>query len=357
MPAQFSILQLGKIISSPNRVFQAVAAESPSARRVFFCFALWLGLLPPVFADFGTLKFGWRLGVEPVFLPEPTVRAICIAYFGALLTGFLSSAAITRWMAATDASQSLGRCSRRRPSSVAPLAVGSIVHLHPHALLNVLVLAPVLIWSMYLLYRGIADYWAPDQSRHADGVGADRRLDGCVAASSASPLQSGEAASARGSVPSDALRRPRRDGVTYCPFSGIVGTAAGVYVAAELIWPTIDPALRALSIGRLRTTLTTLVLFGFGVSASSRPCLPACSERRMSRLSHRDWPGPCSMPAGRPVLGAVPILAGWNAGKEYAEPNGHSTWRSPPLGRIVVVFLGTSRPKIERLHTTWSTVR
>ena len=156
MPARFSIFQLGKVLFSPSALFHAVAAESPSASQVFFRFALWLGLLPPVFAYFGTLKFGWRLGVEPVFLPEFTVRAICIAYFGALLTGFLSSALIARWMAVTyDASQSLGRCLALMAIVGAPLAVGSIVHLYPHAFLNVLVLVPVLIWCMYLLYRGL----------------------------------------------------------------------------------------------------------------------------------------------------------------------------------------------------------
>lgn len=156
MPARFSILQIGKVLFAPDQVFGAIALESPPASRVFFRFALWLGLLPPLFAYFGTLKFGWRLGVEPVFLPEPTVRAICLAYFGALLTGFLSSAVITRWMAATyDASQSLGRSLALMVIVGAPLAVGSIVHLYPHAFLNVLVLVPVLIWSMYLLYRGL----------------------------------------------------------------------------------------------------------------------------------------------------------------------------------------------------------
>jgi len=156
MSARFSILQLGKILFSPSRVFHAVAAESPPASRVFFRFALWLGLLPPLFAYFGTLEFGWRLGVEPVFLPQATVLAICVAYFAALLFGFLSSAVIARWMAATyDASQSLGRCMALMAIVGAPLAVGSIVHLYPHAFLNVLVLVPVLIWCMYLLYRGL----------------------------------------------------------------------------------------------------------------------------------------------------------------------------------------------------------
>ena len=156
MPASISILQLGQILFSPNAVFQAVAVESPPAGRVFFRIALWLGLLPPLFAYVGTLRFGWRLGVEPVYLAQPTVLAICLAYFGALLFGFLSSALIARWMAATyDASQSLGRCLALMAIVGAPLAVGSVVHLFPHAFLNVLVLVPVLIWCMFLLYRGL----------------------------------------------------------------------------------------------------------------------------------------------------------------------------------------------------------
>ncbi|MBX3702438.1 MAG: DUF1282 family protein [Steroidobacteraceae bacterium] len=156
MPARFSLLSLGKILFSPAEAFQAVADESPPASRVFFRFALWIGLLPPLFAYVGTTLFGWRLGVEPVFLPQPTVIAICLAYFAALLFGFVSSAVVARWMAVTyDASQSLGRCLALMAIVGAPLAIGSIVHLFPHAFLNVLVLVPVLIWCMYLLYRGL----------------------------------------------------------------------------------------------------------------------------------------------------------------------------------------------------------
>jgi hypothetical protein len=156
MPARFSILQIGKVLFAPGEVFSAVAAESPPATRVFFRFALWISLLPPLFAYVGTVNFGWRLGVEPVFLPQPVVLAICAAYFAALLLGFLSSAVIARWMAATyDASQSLGRCLALMAIVCAPLAVGSIAHLYPNAVLNVLVLVPTLIWCVFLLYRGL----------------------------------------------------------------------------------------------------------------------------------------------------------------------------------------------------------
>jgi hypothetical protein len=156
MPHRFSILSLGTILFAPSEAFQAVAAESPPASRVFFRFALWIGLLPPVFAWIGTTLFGWRLGVEPVFLPPSTVLAISLAYFAALLFGFVSGALVARWMAVTyDASQSYGRCLALMAIVGAPLAVGSVVHLYPHVFFNVLVLVPVLIWCMFLLYRGL----------------------------------------------------------------------------------------------------------------------------------------------------------------------------------------------------------
>ena len=156
MPVKFSIASLATVLFRPKKVFEALAAAEPSAPKVFFGFALWLGLLPPLFAYFGTMQFGWRLGVEPVFLPRSTVLAICAAYFVALLFGFLSGAVVARWMAVTyDASQSLGRCLALMAIVGAPLAVGSVVHLYPHGFFNILVLVPVLIWCMYLLYRGL----------------------------------------------------------------------------------------------------------------------------------------------------------------------------------------------------------
>jgi hypothetical protein len=156
MPARFSILRLGQVLFSPARAFQSVADTPPSATQAFFGFALWLGLLPPVFAYFGTLNFGWRLGVAPVYLPHGMAFAISAAYFLALLFGYVSGAFVARWMAVTyDASQALGRSFALMAIVGAPLAVGSVAHLYPHAFFNLLVLVPALIWSMFLLYRGL----------------------------------------------------------------------------------------------------------------------------------------------------------------------------------------------------------
>jgi cytochrome c oxidase cbb3-type subunit 1 len=107
----------------------------------------------------------------------------------------------------------------------------------------------------------------------------------------------------------------------YCSvFWALLGMAAGVYVAAELVWPTIDFGWPALSFGRLRTAHTTLVLFGFGVSA-----LIATAFYSVQRTSHvrlfAPWLAWAVFWAWQAtiVLGAVSILSGWNAGKEYAE--------------------------------------
>ncbi len=96
--------------------------------------------------------------------------------------------------------------------------------------------------------------------------------------------------------------------------------AAGVYAAAELVWPDSSFAQPWLSFGRLRTVHTNLVLFGFGVSA-----LIGTSFYSVQRTSH--------VPLFAPrlawfvfyawqvaiVLGGWSLLAGWNGGKEYAE--------------------------------------
>lgn len=37
----------------------------------------------------------------------------------------------------------------------APLAAGSVIHLYPDVFINIVVLVPTLIWSMFLLYRGL----------------------------------------------------------------------------------------------------------------------------------------------------------------------------------------------------------
>ncbi len=100
----------------------------------------------------------------------------------------------------------------------------------------------------------------------------------------------------------------------------ILGMVAGVYAAAELIWPELNLGIPWLSFGRLRTGHTNLVVFGFGASA-----LIGTSFYSVQRTSHVRLFAPrvawfvFYAWQATIVLGGWSLLAGWNTSKEYAE--------------------------------------
>ncbi len=108
--------------------------------------------------------------------------------------------------------------------------------------------------------------------------------------------------------------------VIFSIFWSVLGMAAGVWVAAELLWPELDFGQEWLSYGRLRTLHTNAVIFGFGVSALMGTAF--CSVQRTSHVP-LFAPGLawfCFVCWQLGVLaGGISLLAGWNASKEYAE--------------------------------------
>ena len=148
---------LFRLLFQPNKVFNELSEIQLEPHVVFIKYLLVLAVTPPVFAYIGASNFGWRLGaVEPLFVPSGDLVVISIMYFFMLLFGFVSTAIVSQWMALTyGARQSLGIHFALVTIIAAPLVVGSVIHLFPHVFLNVLVLIPTLIWSMYLLYKGL----------------------------------------------------------------------------------------------------------------------------------------------------------------------------------------------------------
>ena len=100
----------------------------------------------------------------------------------------------------------------------------------------------------------------------------------------------------------------------------VVAMAAGVYLAAELIWPTLDFGQYWLSFGRLRPLHTNGIIFGFGVSA-----LMTTAFYSVQRTSHVKLFTPglawfcCYAWQLIVLLGGLSLLAGYNTSKEYAE--------------------------------------
>jgi len=145
------------LLFKPTEAFEVLSNTRPTANAVFFKLVIWLVAIPPVLAYIGGSNFGWRLGAqEPLYLNQDVLLRISIAYFFVLLFGFVSSAVIAKWMAATyGARLSLGIHYAVITIVATPLVVGSIFHLYPHVFINIIALVPALIWSMYLLYKGL----------------------------------------------------------------------------------------------------------------------------------------------------------------------------------------------------------
>jgi cytochrome c oxidase cbb3-type subunit I len=108
--------------------------------------------------------------------------------------------------------------------------------------------------------------------------------------------------------------------IQFALFWAIAAMAAGVYISAELVWPTIDFGQFWLSFGRLRPLHTNGIIFGFGVSA-----LMATAFYSVQRTSHIPLFLPklawfcCYAWQLIVLLGGLSLLAGYTTSKEYAE--------------------------------------
>lgn len=148
---------LVKSLYQPSVAFQGLAKANPTAFEVLTRYSIFLLILPPVFSFIGAANFGWRLGAEePLRLSINALSLVAVAYFCVLAFGLISTAVISRWMAQTyGANTSLGRHLALITVVGEPLAVASVAQLFPDVFVNILVLIPAMIWSMYLLYKGI----------------------------------------------------------------------------------------------------------------------------------------------------------------------------------------------------------
>ena len=100
----------------------------------------------------------------------------------------------------------------------------------------------------------------------------------------------------------------------------LFGMSAGVWLAAEMVWPVLNFDLPWLTFGRLRTVHTNAVVFGFGGSALigtsfyivQRTCRARLFAPSLAWLVFMGWQ------AGL-AAGMLSLFMGINTGKEYAE--------------------------------------
>ena len=144
-----------RLMARPSKAGDHLASAAPQAHEVVLRLVLPLSLLPPVLAYIGGATFGWRLGGgDPLYVSAGGLALISLGYFAALVAGFLSTALIASWMAGTyGARREFGAHLAFVAFIGMPVIFASVAHLVPHVFVNMILLIPALIWSLYLLYR------------------------------------------------------------------------------------------------------------------------------------------------------------------------------------------------------------
>ena len=134
---------------------------------------------------------------------------------------------------------------------------------------------------------------------------------------------------------------------------GVVGMLVGVFIAAQLYWPSLNFGVPWLSYGRLRPLHTNAVIFAFGGSgliATSyhivqRTCHVRLFSDKLAAFTFWGWQAVI-------VAAAITLPLGLTQGKEYAELE----WPIDLLIAVVwvaygVVFFGTiARRKVKHIY-------
>ncbi len=114
---------------------------------------------------------------------------------------------------------------------------------------------------------------------------------------------------------------PTRAGIILTLIWGVIGMAAGFWVAALLAWPDLTFDVAWLSFGRLRPIHTSGVIFGFGGNALIATSLHVLQRTTRARLP--DALSPWFVLLGYNlfcIVAASGYLLGVTQSKEYAEP-------------------------------------
>jgi cytochrome c oxidase cbb3-type subunit 1 len=102
---------------------------------------------------------------------------------------------------------------------------------------------------------------------------------------------------------------------------GVIGMSIGVYIAAQLQWPSLNFGIPWLTFSRLRPDHTSGVIFAFGGSALMGTCYYIVQRTGHARLAFSrlasftfwGWQTIC-------VCAMISMLLGLTQSKEYAEP-------------------------------------
>lgn len=138
-----------------------------SSTQLFFSYSIWLILIPPISAFFGSYYYGWSLGVgDPIRLSLPESVIISIFYALALMAAWFVTAFVIKWMSTIYAPRATLKDAFLVVTVVTtPIMLGGFAHLYPAILFQIIVLSPIFALSGYLLFASIPILLKTDYDR------------------------------------------------------------------------------------------------------------------------------------------------------------------------------------------------
>ncbi len=150
-----------------KKLINHLARSEYSSAQLFFGYSIWLILIPPVSAFFGSYYYGWSLGVgDPIRLSLSESVIISIFYALALMAAWFITAFVIKWMASIYAPKATLKDAFALVSVVTtPIMLGGVAHLYPSILFQIIVLSPIFALSGYVLFTSIPVLLKTDYDR------------------------------------------------------------------------------------------------------------------------------------------------------------------------------------------------
>ncbi len=148
------------LLAHPEREMRDISQENETLSHHYVHHVLLMALIPVISAFIGTTQIGWRIGdSQPEPLTLSVALGLAVLFYALMLVGVAVMGRIIWWMARDYPHRpSLNRCRVFAGYVATPIFISGLVALYPLVWLCVLAGAMALLYTGYLLYRGIPPF-------------------------------------------------------------------------------------------------------------------------------------------------------------------------------------------------------
>ncbi|MFM2486648.1 Yip1 family protein [Celerinatantimonas yamalensis] len=148
------------LLHNPDHEWQQISQEHESVGHLYMHHVLWLAAIPVISSLIGTTRFGWSFSAGHGYhVSLVNGVALAIAFYALILLAVTLVGSVLYWKAQKFEQRSSQReCIVFAGYTATPLFLSGIVAVYPIFWLCLLAMTLGIIYSGYLLYRGIPSF-------------------------------------------------------------------------------------------------------------------------------------------------------------------------------------------------------